>query len=191
MLSNSIATRFQVLLKPKRKYQTKYITSSEIAANKHLVWILCTFYQLQTVFRNQKMNQCESGYNPMMTHTSFAPNIHLVRIASKQKTIHTHRKSWKSTGQFDKLVHRDGIPQSPHRISAGGRLLFMRCVPLTLTGLVSAWRRGEAPSAILAKPLSDCVTVSCLRQCKSRHLNVCEILKKYMLFSNKLNILQS
>ena len=68
--------------------------------------------------------------------------------------------------------------QSPHRISAGGRLLFMRCVFLTLTGLVSAWRRGETPSAILAKPLSDCVTVLCLRQWKSRHLKVCEILKK-------------
>ena len=40
----------------------------------------------------------------------------------------------------------------------------------------------EAPSAILAKPLSDYVTVVCLRQCKSRHLKVCEILKKYMLF---------
>ena len=62
---------------------------------------------------------------------------------------------------------------SPHRIYAGGRLLFTRRVSLTLTGLVSAWRRGEAPSAILAKPLSDCVTVFCLRQCKSRHLNVC------------------
>ena len=68
--------------------------------------------------------------------------------------------------------------QSPHKISAGGSLLFMRCVSLTLTGLVSAWRRGEAPLAILAKPLSDCVTLFCLRQCKSRHLNVCEIKKK-------------
>ena len=37
---------------------------------------------------------------------------------------------------------------SPHRISAGGSLLFMKCVFLTLTGLVSARRRGEAPSAI-------------------------------------------
>ena len=81
--------------------------------------------------------------------------------------------------------------QSPHRISAGGSLLFMRCVSLTLTGLVSAWRRGEASSAILAKPLSDYVSVFRLRQCKLRHLNVCEILKKYMLFSNKLNILHS
>ena len=54
----------------------------------------------------------------------------------------------------------------------------MRCVSLTLTGLVSAWRRGEAPSAILAKPLSDCVTLFCLRQCKWRHLNVCEIKKR-------------
>ena len=50
----------------------------------------------------------------------------------------------------------------PHRISAGGTLLFMRCVSLTLTGLISAWRRGEASSAILAKSLSDSVTVLCL-----------------------------
>ena len=64
---------------------------------------------------------------------------------------------------------------SPHRISAGGRLLFMRCVSLTLSGLISAWRRGEASSAILAESLSDCVTVLCLWQCKSRHLKVCGI----------------
>ena len=75
------------------------------------------------------------------------------------------------------LTDSDSV-QSPHRISAGGSLLFMRCVSLTLTGLVSAWRRGEAPSAVLVKPLSDCVTVLCLRQCKSRHLKVCEILKE-------------
>ena len=74
--------------------------------------------------------------------------------------------------------HLCAVPQSPHRISAGGSLLFMRCVSLTLTGLVSAWRRGETPSAILAKPLSDCATALCLRQCKSRHLNVFEISKK-------------
>ena len=84
-----------------------------------------------------------------------------------------------------------GMLQSPHRISAGGSLLFMRCVSLTLTGLVSAWRRGEASSAILAKPLSDYVSVFHLRQCKLKHLNVCEILKKYMLFSNKFIILHS
>ena len=54
----------------------------------------------------------------------------------------------------------------------------MRCLSLILTGLISAWRRGEAPSAMLAKPLSDYVSVLCLRQCKSRHLKVCEILKK-------------
>ena len=82
--------------------------------------------------------------------------------------------------------------QSPHRISARSSLLFMRCVSLTLTGLVSAWWREEAPSAILAKPMSDCVTVFCLSQCKSTHFNVCEILKKKCkLFSNKLNILHS
>ena len=68
--------------------------------------------------------------------------------------------------------------QPPHRISAGGSLLFMRCVSLTLTGLISAWRRGEASSEILAKPLSDYVTVLYPRQCKSRHLKVCEILEK-------------
>ena len=56
-------------------------------------------------------------------------------------------------------VSLSGFPHSSHIISAGGSLLFMRCVSLTLTGLVSAWRRGEALSAILAKPLSDCVTV--------------------------------
>ena len=54
----------------------------------------------------------------------------------------------------------------------------MRCVSLTLTRLVSVWRGGEGPSAILAKPLSDCVTALCLMQCRSRHLKVCEILKK-------------
>ena len=70
--------------------------------------------------------------------------------------------------------------RSPHRISAKGSLSFMRCVSLTLTGLISAWRQGEAPSAILAEPLSSCVTILCLRQCKSRHLQVCEILKKYV-----------
>ena len=57
------------------------------------------------------------------------------------------------------------------------RQLIMRSVSLTLTGLVSAWWRGEAPSAILAKPLLDCVTVFCLRQCKSWYLKVCEIWK--------------
>ena len=58
-----------------------------------------------------------------------------------------------------------------NRITARGSLLFMRCVFLTFTWLVSAWLRREVPSAILAKPLlSDCVTVFCLRQCKSRHL---------------------
>ena len=53
----------------------------------------------------------------------------------------------------------EGLNHSQHRISAGGSLLFMRCVSLTLTGLISAWRRGEASSANLAKSLSDCVTV--------------------------------
>ena len=88
--------------------------------------------------------------------------------------------SWSRAAQsWDKCLY---VCQSPHRISAGGSLLFMRCVSLTLTGLVSAWRWGEAPSAILAKPLSDCVTVLCLRQCKSRHLKVCEILKNTCYF---------
>ena len=79
-------------------------------------------------------------------------------------------------------------PHFPHRISAGGSLLFMRDVSLTLTGLISAWRRGEASSAILAKPLSDCVTVLCLGQRKSRQVKVCGILKRTCYF---LNILHS
>ena len=71
---------------------------------------------------------------------------------------------------------------SPHRISAGGSLLFTRGVSLTFTWLISAWRRGEASSAILAKPLSDCVTVLYPGQCKSRHLNVWGILKMTCYF---------
>ena len=47
--------------------------------------------------------------------------------------------------------------QSPHRFSAGGSLLFMRCVSLTLTRLVSAWRRGEHPRQFW---LSHCQIVS-------------------------------
>ena len=69
-----------------------------------------------------------------------------------------------------------------NRISAGGSLLFMRCVSLTLTGLIWAWRRGEASSAILAEFLSDGVTVLCLWQCKSRHLKVCGIFKRTCYF---------
>ena len=80
------------------------------------------------------------------------------------------------------LVLKSGKILSLHRISAGGSLLFMRCVFLTLTGLISAWQRGEASSAILAKPLSDCVTVLCLGQCKSRHLDVWGILKMTRYF---------
>ena len=70
----------------------------------------------------------------------------------------------------------------PHRISAGGNLLFMMCVSLTLTGPISAWRRGEAFSAILVKPLSVCVTVLCMGQCKLRHLKVCGLLKMTCYF---------
>ena len=79
-------------------------------------------------------------------------------------------------------LHTESLPEAAY---------YSWCVFLTLTGLISAWRRGEASSAILAKPLSDYVTVLCLRQCKSRHLKVCEILKKYILLSNKLNNLHS
>ena len=78
--------------------------------------------------------------------------------------------------------HQPHDLHSPHRISARGSLLFMRCVSLTLTGLFSAWGLGEASSAILTKPLSDCVTVLCLGQCKPRHLRVCGILKRTCYF---------
>ena len=71
---------------------------------------------------------------------------------------------------------------SPYRISAGCSLLFKRCVVLTLRRLISTWRRGDACSAILAKPLADFVTVLCLGQCKSRHLKVCIILKMTCYF---------
>ena len=68
-------------------------------------------------------------------------------------------------GLFTKYTVRVIFGHSPHRISAGGSLLFMRFVSLTSTGLISAWRRGEASSAILAKSLSDCVNVLCPGQC--------------------------
>ena len=115
-------------------------------------------------------------------HQQWPPIKETQRVVNRTLGLYQHGQQPKASSQSY---------QSPHRISAGGSLLFMRCVSLTLTGLVSAWRRREAPSTILVKPLSDCVTVFCLRQCKSRHLNVCEILKKHMQFSNKLNILHS
>ena len=86
----------------------------------------------------------------------------------------------------EKEIYVDILPpHSPHRISAGGSLLFMRCVSLTLTRLISAWRRGKTSSAIVAKSLSDCVTVFCLWQCKSRHLKVCGIMKRTCYFQTK------
>ena len=69
------------------------------------------------------------------------------------------------------------LHHAPHRISAGGSLLFMRCGSLTLTGLISTWPRGVASPANLAKPSLDCVTLLCLVPWKSRHLQVCRILK--------------
>ena len=79
--------------------------------------------------------------------------------------------------------HLEQFPvHSPHRISVAGRLLFMRCVSLTLTGLISAWRRGEESLPILANSLSDGVTVLCLGQWKSRHLKVCGIMKRTCYF---------
>ena len=56
------------------------------------------------------------------------------------------------------------------------------CESLTFTGLISVWRRGEAFSAILAKPLLDCVTVLCLGKCKSRHWKVFGIMKRTCYF---------
>ena len=47
-------------------------------------------------------------------------------------------------------------------ISATGRLLLTRYVSLTLTGLLSAWRRGEPSLAMLAKSLSAYECVICL-----------------------------
>ena len=74
------------------------------------------------------------------------------------------------------------IGHSPHKISAGGSLLFMRCVSLISTGLVSAWRREEAPWAILAEPVTDCVTVLCLRQWKQGIWKFVKFLKNTCYF---------
>ena len=83
--------------------------------------------------------------------------------------------------RFPTLANR----HSPYIISTGGSLLFI-CVSLNSTGLFSAWQRGETSSAILAKPFSDCVTVLCIRQCKSRHLRICESLKRTCYFQTNL-----
>ena len=58
------------------------------------------------------------------------------------------------------------------------KLIIHEVYVLDLNWTISAWRRGKASSAILAKPLSDCVTFLCLGQCMSRHLRVCGILKR-------------
>ena len=62
------------------------------------------------------------------------------------------------------------------------QLIIHEVCVLDLNRTISAWRRGEASSAILAKSLSDCVTVLCLGQCKSRYLKVCEIMKRTCYF---------
>ena len=87
-------------------------------------------------------------------------------------------RSFRLHGDISNLANR----HSSHRISDRGNLSFKGYVSLTLTGLFSAWGRGEASSAILAKSLSDYVTVLCLGQCISRHLRVCGILKRTCYF---------
>ena len=57
-----------------------------------------------------------------------------------------------SVFQLCKLTLDCHWDHSQHRISAGGSLLSKRCVSLTLTRLLSAWRQGESFLAILAKP---------------------------------------
>ena len=116
----------------------------------------------------------------MLVRQLFAVHVAMVNIHALTKSL-PNNVSREANPRLEgpKAV---GYIQSPHRISAGGSLLFMRCVSLTLTGLISAWGRGEASSAILAKSLSDCVTVFCLGQCKSRHLKVCGIVKRTCYF---------
>ena len=87
--------------------------------------------------------------------------VPLLKFSATSQTLSLRHPTHAATS--DPLVTQRLWNQFPHRIYAGGNLLFTRCVSLTLTGLVSAWRRGEAPWEILAKPLSDCVTVLCLR----------------------------
>ena len=82
---------------------------------------------------------------------------------------------WKSTCLILYIQH---FAQSPHRISAIGWLLFMRCVSFTFTGLFLRWTPEETFEALLAKLLSVCDSATCLTKCKARHSKICEILKK-------------
>ena len=73
---------------------------------------------------------------------------------------------------------REYNPHSPHRISAIGWLLFMKCVSFTSTGLFLRWTPAKIFEAPLAKLLSGCDSVTCLTKCKARHWKYCDMLKK-------------
>ena len=62
------------------------------------------------------------------------------------------------------------------------QLIIHEVYVLDLNWLILAWGRGEASSAILAKSLSDCVTVHCLGKFKSEDLRVCGIMERTCYF---------
>ena len=69
--------------------------------------------------------------------------------------------------------------QSPHRISTGGSLLFMKCVSLTLTGQVSAWQGstiGDFGKALVRSchcPLSEAMQLKAFESLWNVEKNAC------------------
>ena len=105
----------------------------------------------------------------------FSPNNSIPWYRAKPGT----RAAWKAprARACREPTSKVGI-QSPHRIFTIGWLLFMRCVPFTLTGLFLRWTPVETFETLLAKLLSGCDSATCLTKCKARHSKICEILKK-------------
>ena len=62
------------------------------------------------------------------------------------------------------------------------QLIIHELCVLDLNWTIFSMAMRETSTAISTKPLSDCVTVLCLGQCKSRHLRVCGILKRTCYF---------
>ena len=120
----------------------------------------------QAVLSSAFLERYEEGPFSGIYH-SHVESAHIRKVARKRVSVtrevmQVRRDQEKpvQTVQWSVLCNTDrkfgqSHGHSPHRISAVDSLLFMRCVSFTLTGLFSAWRRGEASSAILTKPLFD------------------------------------
>ena len=67
-----------------------------------------------------------------------------VLVASVSSALPAAFEWCSSVFQLCKLILDCHWDHSLHRISAGSSLLFKRCVSLTLTRLLSAWRQGES-----------------------------------------------